>query len=244
MSMRRSWGRTPTPSPQMGPVLAPNFLGPIYGTLSQQQAQLVQHQQLLQLQPQPQQLPQQLQQQQHLAELPEAALLAEEEADSAGVGAGAAVAEAAAEVGATVAPARSPIEVQVASSSPELQAKGPLLEWRLSEGWGSLSRYPKDFCVTSPIFSLPQVPFMQLSFYPCGSRTSEANCCAVSLTRGPDSAGIKFRVLVNARGIGPKVCLGRRYLGDYPLPFGDAAAAEGQGQAVVVSMEVVEILHG
>lgn len=45
---------------------------------------------------------------------------------------------------------------------------------------------------------------------------------------------------MNGRGIGPKVCLGRRYLGDYPKPFADSEESEARN--VVVCMQVLEIL--
>jgi len=90
------------------------------------------------------------------------------------------------------------------------------------------------------MFGVRQAANMQLAFYPNGSRTAEDGHCTVSLTRGPDSAGIKFEFLVNGRGIGPKVCLGRRYIGDYPLPFD--ASEEHKSKNVVVCMQLLEIL--
>lgn len=138
-------------------------------------------------------------------------------------------------------PQKPAIEVQLASGeSPGVSVSGARLEWRLHEEWGKLSKLEKDFCVTSPMFGVRRAANMQLAFYPNGSRTAEANHCTVSLTRGPDSAGIKFEVLVNGRGVGPKVCLGRRYLGDHPRPFD--SSEENQAQSVVVCMNVLEIL--
>jgi hypothetical protein len=81
---------------------------------------------------------------------------------------------------------------------------------------------------------------MQLAFYPGGSRTAEAGQCTVALTRSPESAGIKFEFSVNGRSIGRKVCLGRRYQGDYPRPFSDSE--ETNLCKVVVCMHIMEVL--
>jgi len=123
---------------------------------------------------------------------------------------------------------------------PDVQMDGNQLEWSLPDNWGRLRRYPKDFCLTSPMFGVRRCPNMQLAFYPNGSRTAEAGQCTVALMRCPDSAGIKFEFKVNGRSIGPKVCLGRRYLGDYPRPFDDAE--ESKPSKVAVCMQVLEIL--
>jgi hypothetical protein len=90
------------------------------------------------------------------------------------------------------------------------------------------------------MFGVRQAANMQLVFYPNGSRTAEANRCTVMLTRGPDSAGIKFEFSVNGRSSGPKVCLGRRYLGDYPKPFDDSE--DNKSQQVIIRMNVLEVL--
>lgn len=124
--------------------------------------------------------------------------------------------------------------------SPDVKVEGAWLEWSLPDPWSKLSKFPKDFCITSPMFGVRSAANMQLAFYPNGSRTAEAGLCTLSLTRGPDSAGLKFEFLVNGRGIGPKVCLGRRYLGDYPKPFGDSK--ESNDQKVVVRMQVLKVL--
>lgn len=95
--------------------------------------------------------------------------------------------------------------------------------------------------MTSPMFGVDSDSSanMQLAFYPNGSREAEPGHCTVALTRGPESAGIKFDFLVNGRSIGPKVCLGRRYLGDYPKPFDDSE--QHKAETVVVTMQVLEI---
>lgn len=131
--------------------------------------------------------------------------------------------------------------MQLASGeTPGVSVSGARLEWRLHDNWGRLRKLEKDFCMTSPMFGVQRAANMQLAFYPNGSRTAEANHCTVSLTRGPESAGIKFEILVNGRGIGPKACVGRRYLGDYPKPFDDSE--DNQEQTVVVSMQILEVL--
>lgn len=131
-------------------------------------------------------------------------------------------------------------QLELSEASPDVQITGHRLEWVLPDDWGKLSRFPKDFCLTSPMFGVQQAANMQLVFYPNGSRTAEAGRCTVALTRGPDSAGIKFEFSVNGRGSGPKVCLGRRYLGDYPKPYDDSE--ENKVQKVAVCMQVLEVL--
>lgn len=128
----------------------------------------------------------------------------------------------------------------MSQDSPDFKVVGNSLEWTLPDSWGKLSKYPKDFCITSPMFGVDRAASMQLAFYPGGSRTAEGGHCTVALTRGPDSAGIKFEILVNDKGIGPKVCLGRRYMGDYARPFDESEA--NTTQKVVVAMQVHNIL--
>mmetsp|Transcript_106535 Transcript_106535/g.206326 ORF Transcript_106535/g.206326 Transcript_106535/m.206326 type:complete len:604 (+) Transcript_106535:116-1927(+) len=169
--LRASWGRTPTPSPKMGPLLPPPAQGFVPPAL---------------------------------------------------------------------APAPQPIVVQLSEESEELRASGGRLEWSVPETWGSLCKYPKDKCATSPSFSIRRAPNMQLAFYPGGSRTAEAGQCTVALTRSPESAGIKFEFSVNGRSIGRKVCLGRRYQGDYPRPFSDSE--ETNLSRVTVCMHIMEVL--
>lgn len=131
-------------------------------------------------------------------------------------------------------------QLQLSEESPDVTITANRLEWVLPDNWGKLSRFPKDFCLTSPMFGVPKAANMQLVFYPNGSRTAEAGRCTVALTRGPDSAGIKFEFSVNGRGSGPKVCLGRRYLGDYPKPYDESE--ESKTQQVSVCMQVLEVL--
>lgn len=126
------------------------------------------------------------------------------------------------------------------SETADVQIAGNRLVWQIPDKWGKLLKFPKDFCLTSPMFGVRQATNMQLVFYPNGSRTAEAGRCTVALTRGPGSAGIKFEFSVNDRGSGPKVCLGRRYLGDYPKPYDDSE--ESKGESVTVSMTVLDVL--
>lgn len=134
------------------------------------------------------------------------------------------------------------VELFISKETPEVRISGGRLEWTLNDAWGKLNRFPKDFCVTSPMFGTGRATNMQLVFYPNGSRTAEAGHCTIALTRGPDSAGIKFEFLVNDTSSGPKMCLGCRFLGDYPKPFGDAE--EEKAERVVVVMQVLEVLGG
>eukprot|EP00928_Gymnodinium_smaydae_P078934 TRINITY_DN62987_c0_g1_i1.p1 TRINITY_DN62987_c0_g1~~TRINITY_DN62987_c0_g1_i1.p1 ORF type:complete len:644 (+),score=108.41 TRINITY_DN62987_c0_g1_i1:268-1932(+) len=140
------------------------------------------------------------------------------------------------------APSQDPalrISLTLSEDWPDVKLENNRLEWTLPDAWGKLSRFPKDFCITSPMFGLPRAPTMQLVFYPSGSKAAEANTCTVALTRGPDSAGMKFEFLVNGRSSGPKVCLGRRYLGDYPRPFADSD--ESKTERVVITMLVHDV---
>lgn len=133
-------------------------------------------------------------------------------------------------------------EIFLSKETPDVRVVGRRLEWTLADPWGKLNRFPKDFCITSPMFGISRVTNMQLVFYPNGSRTAEAGHCTVALTRGPDSAGIKFEFFVNGTASGPKKCLGGRFLGDYPKPFGDT---EGQkGEKIVLAMHVLEVMGG
>lgn len=129
--------------------------------------------------------------------------------------------------------------VEEGSDAARALVSGSRFDWTVSEPWRELCTFPKDSCVMSPTFGI-QDGHMQLSFYPNGSREAEPGHCSVALSRGPDCPGIKFEFLINGRSTGPKVCLGRRYLGDYIKPFED----EGNTSHVVVSMNVLEIIQG
>eukprot|EP00747_Dinoflagellata_sp_TGD_P034119 gnl/TRDRNA2_/TRDRNA2_137066_c0_seq3.p1 gnl/TRDRNA2_/TRDRNA2_137066_c0~~gnl/TRDRNA2_/TRDRNA2_137066_c0_seq3.p1 ORF type:complete len:552 (-),score=100.77 gnl/TRDRNA2_/TRDRNA2_137066_c0_seq3:302-1957(-) len=139
------------------------------------------------------------------------------------------------------APAAEPEAVlTLAEESPDVRVWGRRLEWSLPDTWGKLNRFPKDFCLTSPMFGFNQTHNMQLVFYPNGNRAAEPGNCTLALSRGPDTAGIKFEFSVNERGSGPKVCLGRRYVGDYPKPFDESE--ESKSKTVIVHLKVLEIL--
>ncbi|CAK8989553.1 unnamed protein product [Durusdinium trenchii] len=131
------------------------------------------------------------------------------------------------------------IELQLVEEGPDALVSGSRFDWTVSDPWRELCKFPKDSCVMSPTFSI-QEGQMQLSFYPNGSREAEPGHCSVALSRGPDCPGIKFEFSVNGKTTGPKVCLGRRYLGDYIKPFED----DGNASRVVVSMNVLEIIQG
>lgn len=134
-----------------------------------------------------------------------------------------------------------PALLQLSESSPDVDVSGSQLRWRVPDDWGKLSRLPKDICITSPMFGIRQAASMQLMFYPNGSKKAEPGQCTVALTRGmSDNAGLKFEFIVNGRSSGPKVCLGRRYLGDYPKPLDDSE--ENKPKQVVVVMHVLEVL--
>jgi len=136
--------------------------------------------------------------------------------------------------------AKSEIMVKTLSKSRDITISGNRIEWQLPESWGTLRQYGNNLCLTSPLFGTPEAANMQLSFYPNGTRTTEPGQCTIMLNRGPDGAGIKFEVLLNGKGIGPKVCIGRRYLGDYPMPFPEGP--EHEEKNVLISMQVLDIL--
>lgn len=131
-------------------------------------------------------------------------------------------------------------QVHLCEEAVDITVAGNRLEWCLPHVWGDLDHRPKDFSVTSPTFGVRHATGMQLAFYPNGHRVAEDDHCTVALIREPNCAGIKFEILVNGRGIGPKVCLGRKYLGDYPKPFD--SSQESKQSTVVVYMQVLEIL--
>eukprot|EP00747_Dinoflagellata_sp_TGD_P034120 gnl/TRDRNA2_/TRDRNA2_137066_c0_seq4.p1 gnl/TRDRNA2_/TRDRNA2_137066_c0~~gnl/TRDRNA2_/TRDRNA2_137066_c0_seq4.p1 ORF type:complete len:557 (-),score=112.25 gnl/TRDRNA2_/TRDRNA2_137066_c0_seq4:241-1911(-) len=137
-------------------------------------------------------------------------------------------------------PAVEEAVLTLAEESPDVRVRGRRLEWSLPDAWEKLTKFPKDFCLTSPVFGFNQTHNMQLMFYPNGNRAAEPGNCTLALSRGPDTAGIKFEFSVNERGSGPKVCLGRRYVGDYPKPFDDSDGSKSKH--VIVHLKVLEIL--
>jgi hypothetical protein len=138
---------------------------------------------------------------------------------------------------------RHPVEnLVVPEDFPELMATDKRLQWTLPPSWITLSHYPKDFCVASPIFGLPRsAPFMQIIFYPNGSRTAAPGQCTVELKRGQGSAGLKFEVFVNGRSSGPKTCIGARYMGDFAKPF-DGDCGYDEEPKVVIVMKILDVL--
>eukprot|EP00929_Paragymnodinium_shiwhaense_P057806 TRINITY_DN28956_c0_g1_i2.p1 TRINITY_DN28956_c0_g1~~TRINITY_DN28956_c0_g1_i2.p1 ORF type:complete len:315 (-),score=47.32 TRINITY_DN28956_c0_g1_i2:275-1219(-) len=130
--------------------------------------------------------------------------------------------------------------LQLSEESPDITVTGCALEWTLSDSWGKMRKmYKKGMSITSPTFGVHQANAMQLMFFPNGSKAAEAGHCTVALTREPESAGIKFEFVVSGRSSGPKVCLGRRYLGDYPRPFDESE--ESKDEQVVITMTVLEV---
>ncbi|CAE7268604.1 unnamed protein product [Symbiodinium natans] len=132
------------------------------------------------------------------------------------------------------------IDLQLVEESAGAAVEGSCFKWTVADPWGELSKFPKDSCIMSPTFSI-QDAHMQLSFYPNGSREAEPGHCSLALSRSPDCPGIKFEFALNGRSTGPKVCLGRRYLGDYMKPFEDSDDSQSQ---VVVSISVLELIPG
>jgi len=133
------------------------------------------------------------------------------------------------------------LEVELVDGIAEAEAMGNRLEWCIRDAWGKLRKYPKDHCIASPLFGRRgQEKNMKIIYYPTGSKTAEPNHCTLALTRGTDSAGIKFEFSLNGRPGGPKVCLGRRIVGDYSKPFSDSE--ENDEDQVHVCFQVLEIL--
>jgi len=139
----------------------------------------------------------------------------------------------------TAAPAA--IDLQLVEEGSGASVDGSRFDWTVADPWKDLRKFPKDSCIMSPTFSI-QDAHMQLSFYPNGSREAEPGHCSVALSRSPDCPGIKFEFALNGRSTGPKVCLGRRYLGDYMKPFDEDS--EDIESKVIVSMSVLEIIGG
>mmetsp|Transcript_38107 Transcript_38107/g.89279 ORF Transcript_38107/g.89279 Transcript_38107/m.89279 type:complete len:636 (-) Transcript_38107:117-2024(-) len=133
------------------------------------------------------------------------------------------------------------LEVEDSENAVEAEVLGGRFEWTLREPWGKLRKYPKDHCIASPLFGrCGQEKNMKIVYYPNGSKTAEPNHCTLALTRGTDSAGIKFEFTVNGRSGGPKVCLGRRIVGDYTKPFSDSE--ENDEESVIVCFQVLEVI--
>eukprot|EP00971_Amphidinium_carterae_P250341 4969773-Amphidinium_carterae.1 len=133
------------------------------------------------------------------------------------------------------------LEVDLVDGIANAEVVGNRIEWCVRDPWGKLRKYPKDHCIASPLFGRRgQEKNMKIVYYPTGSKTAEPNHCTLALTRGTDSAGIKFEFSMNGRPGGPKVCLGRRIVGDYAKPFSDTE--ENDEERVHVCLQVLEIL--
>lgn len=114
------------------------------------------------------------------------------------------------------------------------------IDWAVPNKWGELSRLAVDAHVVSPPFDIQGSKDITLEFYPNGRRTTEPGCCTLQLSRGQGSVGgIKFELAVNLRSNGPKAILGRRFLADYPKPFGDSVDSESE--AVTISLQVLGV---
>lgn len=114
------------------------------------------------------------------------------------------------------------------------------LEWELPDAWHVLKRLPRGCEVSSAPFCVRGSVDMHLQFSPNGTKSSEFGCCTVQLIRGTENkSGIKFELILNGRSSGPKACLGRRYLTDYPVPFDDAE--ESASKRVVVSIVMLGV---
>jgi len=117
----------------------------------------------------------------------------------------------------------------VCAPSDEVCISSNRLDWTLPDSWGKLRTMPTQSAVSSPVFDVDGSPGMQLEFYPNGKKTTEAGFCTLQLTRALESkVGIKFELTMNGRSNGPKACLGRRFLADYPMPFDSTSDSDSQ----------------
>lgn len=122
----------------------------------------------------------------------------------------------------------------------DMRVIGTKIEWILPDAWGKLNRFPKDFCITSPMFGVAKASNMQLVFYPNGNKAADKESCTVGVTQAAGSQGIKFEFSVNSRRSGPKVCLGKKYHGDLRKPF--AETEETKLEQVIVAFHIIEII--
>eukprot|EP00928_Gymnodinium_smaydae_P007140 TRINITY_DN12577_c0_g1_i1.p1 TRINITY_DN12577_c0_g1~~TRINITY_DN12577_c0_g1_i1.p1 ORF type:complete len:250 (-),score=53.88 TRINITY_DN12577_c0_g1_i1:318-1067(-) len=115
----------------------------------------------------------------------------------------------------------------------------PRYEWAVPQTWGELKTLARDASVTSPAFELEGCP-LQLEFYPNGTKVADSGCSTLQLIRGEQSkGGIKFTLSLNGRSNGPKACLGRRYVGDYPRPADDSE--ESDSKRIVVCLVLLGV---
>jgi len=118
-------------------------------------------------------------------------------------------------------------ELITCAPSEEIHIASNRLDWTLSESWSQLRSMPRQSSVASPAFDVVGSPGMQLEFYPNGTKSTEGGFCTLQLTRGPESKdGIKFELCLNGQSNGPKACMGRRFLADYPTPSDEADDAK------------------
>lgn len=131
-----------------------------------------------------------------------------------------------------------PLQLTSSESSLELHITSNRLDWVVPDTWGRLKVLEKQGHLTSPSFDVQGSPGMRLEFYPNGTKSTEDGFCTLQLTREPESkVGIKFELCINGRSSGPKACLGRRYLGDYPKPFD--ASEHDKSKHVVVTFSIL-----
>lgn len=110
-----------------------------------------------------------------------------------------------------------------------------IVDWTLGEPWSSLVRFPKDFCITSPIFKVATSANVQLVFYPNGRNNAQDGHCTVALMATLGKVNIMFELHVNDHRSGFKVCHGRSYRVDLPKPFGEPTKTV---QKVIVTMVI------
>lgn len=133
---------------------------------------------------------------------------------------------------------------ECATAPQNVKIAGNRLDWALGDGWDALRRLPSAEHVASPMISVGSMG-MQLQFFPNGTFVAEDDCSTVQLVRALDSTksklGIKFELVLNGRSSGPKACVGKSFMTDFPKPFGDSE--EYASSAVTVSLIVLDLFE-
>merc|ERR1712137_247799 len=128
-------------------------------------------------------------------------------------------------------PPRSPAQAAVEVATPD----DNIVDWTVGEPWSRLVRFPKDFCITSPIFKVATSANVQLVFYPNGRNNAQDGHCTVALMATTGKVNIMFELHVNDHRSGFKVCHGRSYRVDLPKPFGEPTKTV---QKVIITMVI------
>eukprot|EP00929_Paragymnodinium_shiwhaense_P009482 TRINITY_DN113664_c0_g1_i1.p1 TRINITY_DN113664_c0_g1~~TRINITY_DN113664_c0_g1_i1.p1 ORF type:complete len:460 (-),score=113.17 TRINITY_DN113664_c0_g1_i1:206-1585(-) len=144
------------------------------------------------------------------------------------------------EVVAEVQESLTSVRLSAETDGKDVQLKGDKLDWGVPLSWGELRKMPADALVKSPLFDVATSLGMQLEFYPSGCKSGTPGGCTLQLVRGQGSTGgIKFELILNGRSSGPKACLGRRFLADFPMPFD--ASEDSDWKHVCITFHVLHV---